>query len=189
MFLLHLANCYLSFRSQLSNDRLQEALGNPHCIINISTHNCYHNHTISFATYNHRHHRSKPNLSLRTSLNAAITLHLFGSGYSLAGLPWWLMGKEPTCQCRNPWVRKILLRRKWQPTPVFLPRKSHGERSLADYSPWGRKKVRHNLATKQQHSLTSLIFWCQGLFFLSCPQPSCLIKSLLRVGIQQMSAG
>ena len=78
-------------------------------------------------------------------------------------------GKEPTCQCRNPWVRKILLRRKWQPTPVFLPRKSHGERSLADYSPWGRKKVRHNLATKQQHSLTSLIFWYQGLFFLILP--------------------
>ena len=31
-------------------------------------------------------------------------------------------------------------RRKWQPTPVFLPRKSHGQRSLAGYSPWGRKQ-------------------------------------------------
>ena len=28
-------------------------------------------------------------------------------------------------------------RRQWQPTPVFLPGKSHGQRSLADYSPWG----------------------------------------------------
>ena len=31
-------------------------------------------------------------------------------------------------------------RRKWQPTPVFLPRKSHGQRSLVGYSPWGRKE-------------------------------------------------
>ena len=39
------------------------------------------------------------------------------------GLSWWLSGKEHACQCRrggfNPWVRKILWRRKWQPTPVF----------------------------------------------------------------------
>ena len=35
----------------------------------------------------------------------------------------------------NPWFRKILWRRKWQPTPVFLPGKSHGRRSLAGYSP------------------------------------------------------
>ena len=39
----------------------------------------------------------------------------------------------------NPWVRKILWRRKWQPTPVFLPGKCHGQRSLAGYSPWGHK--------------------------------------------------
>ena len=29
---------------------------------------------------------------------------------------------------------------KWQPTPVFLPEKSHGQRSLVGYSPWGRKE-------------------------------------------------
>ena len=39
-----------------------------------------------------------------------------------------------------PWVRKILWRRKWQPTPVFLPGKSHGRRSLVSYCPWGRKE-------------------------------------------------
>ena len=54
------------------------------------------------------------------------------------GLPRWLSGKESTCRCRrhrfNPWVRKISWRRKWQPTPVFLPGKSQGQRSLADYS-------------------------------------------------------
>ena len=60
------------------------------------------------------------------------------------GLPRWLSGKESTCQCRrrrfNPWVRKIPWRRKWQPTPVFLPGKSHGQSSLAGYSPRGHKE-------------------------------------------------
>ena len=38
-------------------------------------------------------------------------------------------------------------RRKWQPAPVFLPGKSHGQRNLVGYSPWGHKRVRHDLAT------------------------------------------
>ena len=37
----------------------------------------------------------------------------------------------------NPWVRKIPWRRKWLSMPVFLPGESHGQRSLAGYSPWG----------------------------------------------------
>ena len=59
------------------------------------------------------------------------------------GLPKWLSGQESTCQCRrcgfNLWVEKVTWRRAWQPTPVFLPGKSHGQRNLADYSPWGHK--------------------------------------------------
>ena len=51
------------------------------------------------------------------------------------GLPWWLSNKESNCQCRrrgfNPWVGKIPWKRKWQTTPVFLPGKFHGQRSLA----------------------------------------------------------
>ena len=40
-------------------------------------------------------------------------------------------GKELTCQCRfDPWVEKISWGRAWQPTPVFLLRESHGQRSL-----------------------------------------------------------
>ena len=35
---------------------------------------------------------------------------------------------------------KMPWKRKWQPTPVSLPGKSHGQRSLAGYSPWGRKE-------------------------------------------------
>ena len=57
------------------------------------------------------------------------------------------MGEESTCQCRrrkrcvfSPWVRKIPWRRPWQPIPVFLPGESYGQRSLAGYSPWGRKE-------------------------------------------------
>ena len=57
-------------------------------------------------------------------------------------------GKEPACHCRrykrlgfNPWVGKILWRRKWQPTPVFLTEKSHGQMSLVGYSPWGHKEL------------------------------------------------
>ena len=37
-------------------------------------------------------------------------------------------------------IRKILWSRKWQPTPVFLPGEFHGQRSLADHSPWDRKE-------------------------------------------------
>ena len=61
----------------------------------------------------------------------------------VTGLPWWLSGKESTCQCRrhgfNPWVREILWRMKWQPTPASLPGKSDGQRSLVGYSPWDHK--------------------------------------------------
>ena len=38
------------------------------------------------------------------------------------------------------WVGKILWRREWQPTPVFLPGEPHGQRSVAGYSPWGHKE-------------------------------------------------
>ena len=51
------------------------------------------------------------------------------------------------------WVGKIPWRRKWQPTPVFLPGKSHRQRSLAGCSPWSHKKVGHNLVTKQKYLL------------------------------------
>ena len=56
-------------------------------------------------------------------------------------------GKESPCQCRrcktggfDPWVGKILWRRKWQPTLVFLPEKFHGQRSPVGSSTWGHKE-------------------------------------------------
>ena len=42
----------------------------------------------------------------------------------------------------DPWVGKIPWRRAWLPAPVLLPGKSHGQRSLVGYSPWGCKIIR-----------------------------------------------
>ena len=56
----------------------------------------------------------------------------------------------------DPWVGKIPWSRKWQPTPVFMPRKFHGQRSLVGYNPWGRKasdanENTHNNPVYTQH--------------------------------------
>ena len=58
----------------------------------------------------------------------------------------------------SPWVGKIPWRRAWQPTPVSLPGKPHGQGSLVGYNPWGCRRVRHNLATKQQQQ-SSYLDW------------------------------
>ena len=62
-------------------------------------------------------------------------------------------------------------RREWQPTPVFMPGKAHGQRSPKGYNPWGRKRVGHDLATKQQWSN---INWKMCVCVCVCAQ-SCLI--------------
>ena len=66
---------------------------------------------------------------------------------------------ETAYQCQrwefDPWVGKIPWRRKWQPIPVFLPGKSHRQRSLVGYSPWGHKKVRN--MTEQ---LNNILYTC-----------------------------
>ena len=69
---------------------------------------------------------------------SAICIHIYG-------LPWWLRWLSVCLQCGrpgfDPWVRKIPWRRKRQPTPVLLPGKFHGRRSLVGYSPWGYKEL------------------------------------------------
>ena len=71
----------------------------------------------------------------------------WGSLVYLDGFPWWCSGKDSVCQCRRQkglgfdlWVSKIPWRRKWQPTPVFLPGKSCGQKSLVGYSLRGCKE-------------------------------------------------
>ena len=49
----------------------------------------------------------------------------------------------------DPWVGKIPWSRKWQPTPVFVPGESHGQRSLAGYGPQDCKRVGHHLVTER----------------------------------------
>ena len=76
-------------------------------------------------------------------------------------------GKEHARQCKrhkrhrfDPWAGKIPWRRKQQLTPVFLPGKFHGERSLAGYSPWGRKEldsIEHMCMPTHTHTQYSLV--------------------------------
>ena len=65
--------------------------------------------------------------------------------YSISqGFPSGSDGKESICNTGDVgfdiWVGKIPWSRKWQPTPVLLPRESHGQRSLVGFSPWGHKE-------------------------------------------------
>ena len=82
----------------------------------------------------------------------------------------WRSGKEPACQRRrckthgfSSWVGKIPWKRKWQPTPVFLPGKFNGQRSLVGHSPQGCKEsdtTEHTLQTKtRSRTKTSEIGW------------------------------
>ena len=58
------------------------------------------------------------------------------------------MQETQKTQVFDPWVRKIPWRRKWQPTPVFLLGKFHGQWSLVGYCPWGHKKS--NMSTHKR---------------------------------------
>ena len=68
-------------------------------------------------------------------------------------------------QCKrlgfDPWFRKIPWRKKWQPTPVFLPGKFCGQRSLVGYGSWGCKELdmtertQHTLSKQRQYQLES----------------------------------
>ena len=73
----------------------------------------------------------------------------------------------------RPLVGKMPWRRKKQPTPVFLPRKFHGQRSLVDHSPWGRKES----DTTEQLTFTylDLLIW----YFI-------LLKYKIMLSIQQL---
>ena len=70
---------------------------------------------------------------------------LFRSSGKIKTVPGGSDGKSVCLRCGrpglDPWVGKIPWRRRWQSTPVLLPGKSHGQRSLVGYSPWGRKEL------------------------------------------------
>ena len=75
------------------------------------------------------------------------------------------------CQCRThkrcgfyPWAGKIPWRRKWQPTAIFLPGKSHGQRSLAGLQSMGLQRTGHELVTKQQQQHQRHVNSCSAPF-------------------------
>ena len=108
------------------------------------------------------------------------------SNFFRVGFPGSASGKEPTSQCRsqkrhryNPWVWKTPWKRKWQPTPVFLPGKFHRQKSLADYGPWGHSQIwlkwlrmdRQNFViidpkSTSPHSLLLFVLKCSIFTFL-----------------------
>ena len=79
-------------------------------------------------------------------------------------------GEEQTWSPESWKLLLIIRRRKWQPTPVFLPGKSHGQRSLVGYSPWGRKE---SDTTEQLH------FHFHFLIIKGRPLPSPLVSGFM----------
>ena len=99
------------------------------------------------------------------------------------GLPGWLSGKESACQCRrhrfDPWVGEIPWRRKWQPTPVFLLGKFHGQRG-AWWGPWGSKELDMTEPVSTGFSL--------DVFLLSPTFPTCgLASQTIMVSVRGLS--
>ena len=100
--------------------------------------------------------------------------------HPIPGLPRWLSGQEPACQCRNcrrhgfdPRVGKIPWRRKWQPTPVFLPGASREQRNLVGYSP-SRHKESNMTERSSTHPIPNILQSHLGIiwgFVPLCPLP------------------
>ena len=71
-----------------------------------------------------------------------------------------IVNNLPTMYKTCPFVRKILWRRKWLPTPVFLLGKFHGQKSLVGYSPWGHKESDMTKGlTLSVHSEGNIFLW------------------------------
>ena len=84
------------------------------------------------------------------SCHAHFSLAWVGYCWGFPGGP--MVKNPPTMQEKrfDPWVRNIPWSRKLQTSPVFVPGKSHGQRSLAGYSPWDCKRLGHDLVAKEQ---------------------------------------
>ena len=103
-----------------------------------------------------KQNKKTQNFSQRYILNLFTSKEHCSHGGRFICYPRWLSGKESSCQCWrgrfDPWVGKIPWRRKWQPTPVFLPGESHGQRSLAGYSSRGHKESDMSKASERAHT-------------------------------------
>ena len=84
----------------------------------------------------------------RKVIREIMYMYSLSLSFNIGGFPGGASSKEPTCQCRrckrrglDPWVVKTPWRRAWQPTLVFLPRESYGQRSLGYYGLPGYKAL------------------------------------------------
>ena len=104
------------------------------------------------------------------SHNSPLCNRLWGTLGASQGAQGWRI-RLPMQETWGSLVRKIPWRRKWQPTPAFLPGKSHGQRSLVDCSPWGHKE----LDTTEQLSTGSPKLYLSSVLALTvrgrCPFP------------------
>ena len=98
-------------------------------------------------------HRPLPKVLGTLSTTTYIVRSLYWSNmYKDFVLPMWHSGQESTCQCRrHGFVGKILWSKKWQPTPVFLLGKFHGQRSLVGCMQSMACRVGHEWATEHVH--------------------------------------
>ena len=87
---------------------------------------------------------------------------------------------------QDPWIRKSLWRRKWQPTPVILPGEFHGQRSLAGYSPWGCKSQAW-LSNYHSSLTTSLLSRRVPISFLPACWVSASIPYPCHLGLKMIS--
>ena len=88
----------------------------------------------------------------------------------------WLSGKESACNAGDtgvmgliPGSGRSLRRRAWQPTPVFLPGKSHGQRSLPIYGPWSCKDSDTAEASEDAYMSYSAVW---------TPNTTCILKTM-----------
>ena len=99
-----------------------------------------------------------------------ITLVYFFFFFNLTKLPWWLIQQRICLQCGRPrfcpWVRKMLWRREWLLTSVFLSGEFHGQRSLPGCSPWGHKES--NMTAQLSLSHTFLIWQIGKELYSEC---------------------
>ena len=83
-------------------------------------------------------------------------------------LVFWMLSFKPTfsMQCWRPWfnlwVGKIPWKREWQSTPGSFPGESHGQRSLAGFSPWGHKES--DMTERLTHSRYLITYWMLPIF-------------------------
>ena len=145
----------------------------PHCPTTDPCHLDAHfpgTRTFKFGVWKHKYKWNfRPFLFWEAAIQSA--LHICGFHIHRFNKPQSQNGASPVAPCWriclqyricrshgfNPWIGKIPWRRKWQPTPIFLPGKSHGQRSLADYSSWGHKKSDTTKRLNHHHHGTEIL--------------------------------